>query len=863
MPFWAKILLKIFTPDSDVQFLMGDIEEVYEVCKKKNGMIYCNFWLLIHLVRTLPPIAFDHITWSLAMLKNYMKMALRSIIKNKTYSLINITGLAIGLASCLIIFLAIVNELSFDKFYDNAESIYRVTSVRTKPSGTEEEGFSPYPMAEAIRTEYPQIKDVAQVLFNSESQINIGVKQFREENIIYADSQFFDVFNFSFTAGTKEAAKDAPDGVVLTETLANKFFGNEPPIGETIKFDNDLDLRVVGVIEDVPSNTHLPISMIISSRSLDENMMGFSIIDWNVSLSSSQTYFVKPSNLSEQSVDEYLQQIGKKYLPERRKDTDSFHFQPLLDIHLTPDLESFNYSTSPQTLLIFALIGFLILTIASINFINLSTAQALKRSKEVGVRKVLGANRSQIINQLMGEVITFTSIAVIISVIFTYISLPHVNAFFDNSMELSLFDSYSVLLFLLLIFVFVCVLTGLYPSILLSRFSPIEAFRNKVLKSQKGSFSLRNGLVIFQFIVSQILIIGTIVISLQMDYFKNKDLGFSKEQILGVEIPVQDEQKMQLFRNKLAQIPQVLDITYASGAPISGAVMNTAFAPNPDDPDNRIEASFKPADEKYLDVFNIKLLAGENYRKYTEGDTLYEYIINETMAHKLGAANPSEALGMIIPFHIWQGRVVGVVEDFHTASLHEIITPIMMTNFLGRYYFEGSIKLAGNVSGETLEQIKSAWEETFPEFTYSSMFFDEYIQSLYEREEQFAGMTRLFSILAIFIACLGLLGLVSFMALQRTKEIGLRKVMGATTGGILILLSKEFTKWVMLANIIAWPIAYYAMNKWLEDFAYRTDVSLWIFLFGGFVSVIIAWGTVSIQSYKASLANPVNSIRAE
>lgn len=863
MPFWAKILLKIFTPDGDVQFLLGDIEEVYKECKKKNSLLYCNFWLLMHLVRTLPPIVFDHIIWSLAMFKNYMKMALRNIVKNKTYSIINITGLAIGLASCLVIFLAVNNEMSFDKFYDNADNIYRITMEGNSPQGVEFGGYTPYPMAGAIRTDYPEIKSVTQLMFVTEGQINIGIKQFREENIVYADSQFYDIFKLNLISGSLEDARNVPDGVVLTETIADKYFGNNPPIGEIIEYDNQQELRVVAVIEDIPTNTHMPINILISSKSLDEDVFGFNLNEWNVSISSSQTYFVMPASINEMTVEGFLENIAKKYLPERRKDSDKFHVQPLLDIHLNPELDSFNYSTSPKTLIVFALIGLLILVIASINFINLSTAQSLKRSKEVGVRKVLGANRSQIIKQLMGEVVTFTSIAVLISIGITYFLLPEINAFFDNSIELSLLDSISVLAFLLIVFVFVSVLTGLYPSILLSRFSPVEAFRSKVLKSKRGSFSLRNGLVIFQFIVSQVLIIGTIIISQQMDYFHNKDMGFEKEQILLVDIPDQDQAKMDLLRNKLMQNAQIMDVAFAVGAPISNANLNSAFAPDRDNPDLRIEVSLKPADENFFNVYSISLAAGESYSKYIEGDTLYQYVINETLAKKLGTSKPSEALGMTIPFHTFVGRVVGVVEDFHSKSLHEKIGPVMFMNFLARYHYQASIKLTGNVSGETMEKIQSNWEEVFPEFTYSSVFFDENIQELYEREEQFADMTRLFSILAIFIACLGLLGLVSFMAIQRTKEIGLRKVMGAKNSSILVLLSKEFTKWVLLANILAWPIAYYAMDKWLEDFAYKIEIGFWVFLAGGVLSLVIAWVTVSLQSYKATLANPVDSIRTE
>ena len=863
MPFWSKLIIKIFLSGTDAEFLCGDIEEVYKEYKTRKGKLLGGLWLVFHLIRTLPPIILSNISWSLSMIKNYIKIALRNIIKNKVYSFVNISGLAIGLVSCLIIFLAIANELSFDKFYNNYENIYRVVTLSKQNGETEYDGYSPYPMASAIRNDYPDLTKTAQVLFSPEVQVNVGVKQFRIENTIYADSQYYDIFQHQFVAGTKETAKDAPDGIVLTETIAKILFGNNPAVGETIKVDNSIELKVVGVIKDVSPNTHMPINMIISSSAANEDLMGFSINDWHVSVSASQTYILKPESISTETMEDYLKTIGDKYLPDRRKETESFHIQRLDNIHISSMYESFNYRTSPETITIFGAIGLLILMIASINFINLSTAQSMKRSKEVGVRKVLGAKKMQVAGQLMGETITYTTLAIVIALIATYLLLPQVNAFLDTKLEFSIFNNLALLPFIFVLFSFVCILAGIYPSIILSRFSPVEAFRSKVFKSTNKAFSLRNGLVVFQFVISQVLIIGTIVISMQMDYFKNKNMGFNKEQILNIDIPAPNDQKAELFRTKLLQNPQIVNVTFASGAPITDRNMGSYVAPDPNKPDYRIHASIKPADEHYLDVFKIHLVAGEFYSKYIPGDTLYKYVINEKLAHELAQGNPSGALGKTIEFARWPGRVIGVVEDFHQASLREEIIPLMMVNFLSAYHYEASVRLSKNVSEETLNYIQKSWEDTYPEYTYSSGFFDEYIHELYEREEDFLSMINLFAILAIFIACLGLLGLVSFIAVQKTKEIGLRKVMGATTSNILFLLSKEFTRWVLIANFIAWPVAYYAMNKWLQDYAYRIDIEFWVFLAGGLISVFIAWLTMSIQSYRASIANPVDSIRTE
>lgn len=862
MPLWSKIIIRIFLSETDAHFLIGDIEEVYKEYKKRKGKMLGGIWLTFHLIRTLPPIILSNIRWSLSMLKNYIKIALRNIVKNKIYSFVNISGLAIGLASCLIIFLAIANELSFDKFYDNAENIYRIVTESEGPGGLEKNGFSPYMMSDALRNDYPEFKNTAQILW-MDGQISVGEKLFKEENIICADSQFFDVFKYHFIAGTAESAKDAPDGVVLTEKLAKKYFGNNSAVGEIIKYDNQLELKVTGVIEDIPAHTHLPVDMIMSSASLNEDMISFNIRNWNVSVSSSQTYFVKPENLSPQEINKYLKNIGDKYLPERRRETDRFFVQPLLDIHLNTEFASINYSTSIDTLIIFGSIGLLILLIASINFINLSTAQSLKRAKEVGVRKVLGAKKLQVISQLMGEVITYTTIAILIAMIITGFILPQVNSFLDNKSELSLFNNFLTLLFLLAIFIFVCVLAGVYPSFVMSKFSPVEAFRSKVFRRQNKTFSLRNSLVVLQFVISQTLIICTIVIYQQMNYLSNKNLGFDKEQVLNLDISVPDEQRAELLRTKLLQNPQIANVTFSSGAPISQKKIGAHFVPDINNPENVVEAVLKPSDEYYLDVFDVKLLAGDNYGQYIQGDTLYKFVINESLSKKLGAKTPGEALGKSLGFSVFNGHVVGVVEDFHTASLHENISPVILLNFLGRYHFQVSIKLMKNASIGTINFIKESWKQVYPEFSYNATFLDEFIQELYEREQQFSTMINIFAGLAIFIGCLGLLGLVSFMAVQRTKEIGLRKVMGATPGGILILLSKELTKWVIAANIIAWPIAYYAMNKWLQDYAYRTEIKIWIFILGGIVSIAIAWLTVAAQSYKASVQNPVDAIRVE
>ncbi|MGD8781306.1 MAG: ABC transporter permease [Ignavibacteria bacterium] len=865
LPFLGKIILKNFLDSEDAYFLTGDIEEVYLEKKSKDGIIPAQTWFWYQVIKSLPPLIIDNLIWSIIMFMNYLKLAYRNILRNKVYSFINITGLSIGLTCCLIIFLFVKYELSFDSFYKNADNIYRVNMTSQSPEGIIKESCVPFPMPEAFRLDFPDVEAITHVFYDPETQLELEEDLFNQENIVFTDSSFFKVFDFEFILGNPESLFKSPDAAVLTESTANKLFGSEPPLGKTFSLNKQIDLKVAGIIKDVPSNTHLPIQMIVSLESLTEDFVGMNLENWNLMHSGSLAYILINDNEKFKSINQRLGDFRKNHYSEREAKRKKFVFQPIKDIHNDTEYstDSLTYVTSIESIIIFSVIGILTLIIASINFINLSVAQSIKRSKEVGMRKVIGAHRIQLIKQFMGETFVYALCSFLISILLTSLLLPYAGDFLGINTRLSLFSDWTIILYLLLVFVIVNLMTGFYPSIVLSGFNPVQAFRNKITVKKSGSFSLRNNLVIFQFVISQILIVSTIVVSYQLSYVKNKDLGFRKDKIISVNMPDVELSQKKIFKNKILQNPKISNVALSGGAPISGMLINTFFSKIPMDTEERYLVTLKPIDKDYLETFNIKLLAGQNFRQHVEGDTLYKFIVNESLIKKLGFTNPVDAVGQKFQFSRVAGEIIGVTKDYHTSSLQNEIGPVAMSNMHEEFYVQTQIKVNSADEKEVIKFLESTWEELFPGYNFSYTFFEEFIDELYSVEENFFDMMKIFAVLAIVIGCLGLIGLISFVTIQKTKEIGVRKVLGASVSDILLIISKEFTLNVLLANFIAWPVTWYFMNKWLEDFAYRIDIEWWMFIAAGIASLLLTIVTVSFQSIKAATLNPVNSLKYE
>lgn len=859
-----KFLLKPFLDNYDFYFLCGDLEEIYLRKKIINGKLNAELWLLFQVIKSLPPIVLDNLIWSATMFKSYLKIAYRNIRKNKIYSFINITGLSVGLACCLIILLFVKYELSFDKFHSKAERIYRVDIEAQGQEGISYESCVPFPFAKNFRNDFPEAEAVTQIFFQTGVQVEFDDKRFIQDNVVFADSSFLNVFDYEFVLGDSEALTKYPDAAVLTEELANKFFGNESPLGKHLKLNTQMEVKVMGVIKNTPQNTHMPVDMIVSLNILNEEILGFDMNSWGTLHSSNASYVLLPENVKPEFINNQLKTFVKKHFSEEQAKRYKLYLQPLTEIHLSAKAGGgFNYTTNKETILIFSVVGLLILIIASINFVNLAVAQAIKRSKEVGMRKVIGAQRAQIIRQFMGETFLYTACSFILSIIITEIVSPYASSYLGNNSTLSVFDDWNIIFYLLLLFAAVSLLTGLYPAVVLSGFSPIAAFRNKISFGSRKSFSLRNSLVVFQFIISQILIISTIVISKQLEYFKEKDLGFDRSRIVTINLPQNDPVKLDVVRSRLLQNPAISNVTFCGGAPISDIVANTFFQKASSNNEDRIRVTIKPIDEYYLNTFGIKLLAGRNFEKFNPQDSVSKFILNETALRKIGITNPADAIGQLIQVSRYRGEIIGVTSDYHTTSLRNGIEPVIMTNVFQRFFSEAEIKISGNNSAQIMKHIENVWKEIFPEFEFASNYFDEFLSNLYQIEENFFSIIKIFAVIAIIIGALGLLGLISFMAVQKTKEIGIRKTLGASIGNIFLIMSKEFAQNVMIANLIAWPIAYYLMSNWLQDFAYRIDIKIWMFITAGLASIVITFLTLSFQALKAAKANPVTALKYE
>ena len=807
------------------------------------------------------------------MFRTYLKTAWRTLIRNKAYSAINISGLAIGIAACLLIFVVVQFELSYDSFQPNIDRIYRV--VTTEKHGDGSMGRNPgipCPAYDALKADFPQLEKVVPMNVSSGNQVTVlgsdansdvasSKKFIEEENIAFTTPDYFDVFHTKFLSGTAATLKD-PGNVVLTKTQATKYFGDyKTAPGRFVKIDNYLLLRVSGVIEDAPLNSDMIMGMFISYESFKNNPDGFGYsTDWGNLSSNHQVFVLLPKNVTATAIQAKLSDFVKKHYKEINGKKEQL-LQPFKEIHFDGAYGSLgNHSTDKNILWTLAFIGVLVIIMASINFINLSTAQAVGRSKEVGIRKVLGSKRAQLIYQVMGETLIIVLLSTILATAIAKVAMPFMSNVASLPDGVSLL-SVPTLLFLTAVVIVVTLLSGLYPALIVSGFKPVLALKSKITSANIGGISLRRALVVTQFAISQILIIGTIVAVSQMNHVRSADLGFDKDALLilpayadSVNIARMDPLKQQLLQN-----PGVVGVSFCSDEVSSNNNWASNFAfDHKEDEDYPVFHKFGDAD--YMHTYGVKFLAGRNYAK---SDTLKEMVINETLMRKLGYTDAQKIIGkdMRIGSGLWY-PIVGVVKDFQTNSLKDETKPIMIASRKD-FYFNIAVKINTKNLTATTAQIQKLWEKTYPEYAFNSHFADETIENFYRQETQLALLYKIFAGIAIFISCLGLYGLVSFMASQKTKEVGIRKVLGASVSSIVVMFSKEFTVLISIAFIIAVPVAWYLMNGWLQDFQYRISIGVGVFLLAIFTSLVIAWITVGYKAVKAALVNPVKSLRSE
>ena len=806
------------------------------------------------------------------MFKNYFKTAIRNFKRNKSYTLINTTGLAVGIAACFLIFLVVQFEGSFDNFHPKKNNIYRVATAFHSPDGVEYIGGVALPVANGLRMDFPQIKEVASILKrNGQITIEDGNAQqqkLQEENFYYAEPQFFSMFNFPFLAGNAKTALNDPNSAVITQATAEKYFGLGPnnykdALGKTIMYENKTLYTVRGILKNIPTNSDFPLSVVVGYSALQNTNMAENLNDWVSTLGEAYTFVELPANLPLNKFNEELKAFAKKHKPaEYAKDT--YYAQPLSEMHYDDRFGNFSGHTFSHSLInVLMLIGIFLIVIACINFINLATAQAVNRSKEVGVRKVLGSNRKQLAIQFLSETFVIVVVAIMIAISITSIALPYLNNLLDTQMSMHIIANPTVILLIVATGIIVTLLSGIYPAIILSGFNPITALKSKITAKMIGGISLRRALVVMQFVIAQVLIVGMFVVIKQMDFFRNASLGFDKDAIINVPIPPDSisHTKIDYMRNRLLSNPDIKNVSFSYASPSSDWNWSADFKYNHSTKATSFNANLKWADTSYFKTYHLQFVAG---RPYYANDTIHEFVVNETLVKKLGITNPDDAIGKQI--NLWDGEkvgnIVGVIKDFNVYSLSEPIYPVLLSTWKERYRVI-NIKIKPGSGKTVLPYISKLWTSQFPDYVYEYKFLDQTIEDFYKQEEQLSQLYKLFAGIAIFISCLGLYGLVSFMVVQRTKEVGIRKVLGASVSNIIYLLSKEFTVLIIIAFIISAPIAWYIMHQWLQNYTYRIPLSSSIFILAIVCSILIAWITVAYRAIKTATANPVKSLKSE
>ncbi|MEM9671650.1 MAG: ABC transporter permease [Bacteroidota bacterium] len=825
------------------------------------------------------------------MIKNYLKTALRHLLKNRVTTVINILGLALGI-SCLLIILAVVRyEQSYDQFHSDAERIYRVVRVSQGEGEKEYRTGVPYAVPGALREELTMAEKVAATLFYSEEGMQISVvdetsrdqtQQFRErDGIVFMDTAFFNLFDFSNTsfhwvAGNPETALSEPFSVVLTESVAEKYFTDGEALGQTLRLDNLVDIKVTGVVSDLPANSDFPFRIMLSYATLNtEGLLKDSFSDWYSVSDEHQNFILLREGISPEEAEEQIQQIQAANVSESTAKSRLFKLQPLSEVHTDARLGNYRARTvSQETIWALLIIGAFILGTAAINFINLSTAQSVLRSKEVGIRKTLGGMRHQLTGQFLGETFLVTLTAGVLALGVAELVSVYAQDLLQIRNERALISNPLTLSSLAIIILGVALLAGTYPALMMSRFNPVAALKNKINSGSSHKMPLRRGLVLLQFVIAQVFIIGTIVVIQQMDYFRSAELGFESEAVVTVKLPegkTPPLSALQTLENRWKSSPAVKSVSFASTSP-SGFKRNTSHwdirrkgAPKTEE---GIVFERQSVDTQYLDLYQIPLLAGRNFQP---SDTSEQIIINRKLAERVGFSNPTEALNetMIIGTKNTYS-IIGVTENFHTKSLHGELDYVGLLQ-RPKEYETVNIKLdltantsqESDILAETIQQLEADWASMYPDYLFDYQFLDDRIAAFYQEETRLAQLFKILAGITIFIGCLGLYGLVSFMAVRRTKEVGIRKVLGASVRSILILFSKEFMVLVGIAFLLAAPLAYYVMQQWLMNFTYQIDIGANTFFIAIAFSALVALLTVSHQSVKAALANPVDSLRNE
>ncbi|TXE05924.1 ABC transporter permease [Algoriphagus aquimarinus] len=808
------------------------------------------------------------------MLKNYFKIAWRNLQKKKVYSFINILGLGVGMACCVLIFMFVQDELSYDDYHEKGDRIYRVLHGESAVDGVEEgnstEDFWVWgnaPVGPALQLDFPEVENVVQFSGRADILFTVNDQTQQEDGVFFMDSTVFDVFSWELLQGDPKTALVAPFSVVLTESTAKKYFGDEAALGKTIKGSeaagraNSGDYTVTGVMKDLPSNSHFKFNTLLSlstfKQSRPEVFDAWGYVD-------TYTYFLVNEQFDQANFDAKVPDFIEKRAGEDNGPNYTIAIEPLKDVYLRTVAQRQPGDTGSLTnIYVFSIIGLFILAIAMINFMNLSTARSMERAKEVGIRKSIGADRNSLIFQFLGESLIIVILAAIVAVIFVSVALPMMNNLTGKVLEVNSVINWQTIPVFFGIVVVIALLAGSYPAFVLSSFRPVSILRG-IKKSDARGVNLRKGLVVFQFSLSIALIAGTIIVYSQMSHLLDKDMGFDKEQMLVIDYNY-DEQVNNVssaLENELENIPTIQSVAFSRSVPGSYFPNAGTTIETPEGEMVMMGQGVFQVGLDFINHFDLELVAGRSYSRDYPSDSTSALVLNEAAARQYGYANPADIVGK--KFDQWgrSGEVIGVVKDFNYVSLHSKVEPLTLPfeAYASRYV---SLKVSGEDIPATLSEVEKVWKQLAPHRPFIYSFLNEDFNKQYESDFRFRQIFTTFSILAILIACLGLLGLATYTAEQRTKEIGIRKVLGANIGSIVGLLSKDFIKLVLVAIAVATPVAWFAMNKWLEGFAYQVSVHWWIFLVAGILAVIVALVTISFQAIKAAMMNPVNSLKSE
>jgi putative ABC transport system permease protein len=793
------------------------------------------------------------------MIQNYFRTALRNFSGHAIFSFINVLGLTVGLTACFLIYIYVSFEISYDRFHTKADRIYRVACDTKTPAGTSSGIVTPAAVGFNMKAALPEVESVVR-FYRGGLTVRRGDVKFDEENILFADSSIFSVFDFPLLKGNPRTVLKTDFSMVLSETAAKKYFGLSDPIGKIVLLGGTaIPSTITGIMKDIPENSHIKADMVLSNSFQNYLDTNWTALFYN-------TYVLLRPGTDEKKLESKLPAFLKRYIPPGQQQSQlsySLFLEPLRDVYLRSKRGG-EVSGSISNVYIFSVIALFILIIASINFINLSTARAAERAKEVGVRKVVGATRVQLIGQFMAEALLIALTAFILATLLSAILLPFFNDLAGKTLSPGIFEHRNNIIILFLTSTGIGIAAGIYPALVLSTYRPALVLKGRFAASGRGVL-LRKGLVIAQFTISIILITGTMVIYNQLHFMRNKDLGFRKTQT--IIIPDLLTATESAFKQQVMTIPKVLAATYSTtipgDRPQHWGQGNYLEAENKSGAMQEAQMDLCFVDFDFIKQYQIKMVAGRPFSKNFGTDSTQALILNETAVKMLGYTLPEQAIGK--PFLQWgnKGKIIGVARDFHFRSLNESIKPLSM-RIMPKYNYQFiSINVAPDNLPVTIAAIKQKFMELMPDVPFNYYFLDEYFDRQYRAETRFESLFFDFAILAIFISCLGLFGLVSYSTIQRTREIGIRKVLGASVSGIVNLLSIDFLKLVFISFLIASPVAWLVMNKWLENFAYRINISWWVFAVAAILSLLIAMLTISFQAIKAAIANPVKSLRTE